>query len=269
MSVIPGGGELVGNLNRWRNQLGHGPLTTPQVEALPKVTFLGRATPLLEVAGSYRGPGDAAPRPGSKLLAVCLAAPQVSITAKMIGPAALVDQHRGGFEQVVQTLALSDHAHQTMQQRGDQQAPRQDNAPPPSAKQSPLAWTEPEHWQRARDRFRREVTFTIGEAECWISLLGSDGGGLRANVDRWRGQMGLGPLGAGEQPTLDTFDMLGQRAQMIEIEGGGKQAGRSMLAAFGPFGRDTVFIKLIGPAEVVDAERAAFDAFCRSLRRAP
>ena len=81
--------------------------------------------------------------------------------------------------------------------------------------------------------------------------------------------MGLGPLGAGAVPPLGTFEMLGKRAQLIEIEGGGKQAGRSMLAVFGPFDDATVFVKMIGPTGAVRAQRANFEEFCRSLRRSP
>ena len=77
-----------------------------QVAALPTLELLGRPTPLLEVAGSYRGPTDAVARPGTKLLAVCLTAPQALITVKMIGPAAVVDAQRAGFEHLLGRQSL-------------------------------------------------------------------------------------------------------------------------------------------------------------------
>jgi hypothetical protein len=267
VSVLGGsGGGLADNLNRWRGQLGLEPLDQAALEALPRRTLLGREAPLLEAEGSFRGVDDGEGRPGYKLLGICLEGPSFLITMKMTGPAALVDAQRVGFEQVRESLRLADRVHQGVARDGGSGQPRE---PEPPARAALLAWTAPDHWQRGADRFGREVTFTVsGEAECWVSVLGGDGGGLRANVDRWRDQLGLPALAAGEEPRLQPIAMLGRQADLLEIEGAGAHAGRAMLVAIGPFEAGTVFVRMTGPQASLAGERAAFEAFCASLRKA-
>ena len=61
-------------------------------------------------------------------------------------------------------------------------------------------------------------------------------------------------------------------APLIEIEGayqgmrGPKQEGYAMLATFCPFQDQALFVKMVGPAEQVAAQKENFVAFCQSLR---
>jgi hypothetical protein len=264
VSVLAGsGGGLAANFARWRSQVGLEPLTAAAIDALPRRTLLGREAPLLECEGSFRGPNDAQSKPGYKLLGLCLEGPSFLITLKMIGPAAIVDAQRAGFEELRESLRLSQRVHEGVARGGDGA-----RASDPPVRAALLAWTAPAHWQRGADRFGREVTFTApGEVECWVSVLGGDGGGLRANVDRWRDQLGLPALAAGEEPRLLPIAMLGRPGHLLEVVGEGKHAGRAMLVAMCPFEAGTVFVRMTGPQPSVAGERGAFEAFCASLRK--
>ena len=74
-------------------------------------------------------------------------------------------------------------------------------APAPEAQGSPLSWTLPPGWQELQASGMRLANLRPAghpDAECTLVILGGDGGGLEANVNRWRReQMGLEPLAPG------------------------------------------------------------------------
>ncbi|MEA3365123.1 MAG: hypothetical protein U9Q79_05730 [Candidatus Hydrogenedentes bacterium] len=138
----------------------------------------------------------------------------------------------------------------------------------------PFTWTVPEGWRQAPARPMRVVTFEIGannEAECYITILGASGGGIEANINRWRMQMGQKPLSAEEVAALPAIEVLGQPSKWIEIDGPySGQSGESLQNAtlrglVCPVNEFSVFVKMIGPASVVGPQRANFLAFCQSL----
>ena len=65
-------------------------------------------------------------------------------------------------------------------------------------KPSGFTWKKPDSWIPSRGSSMRLASFEIpcsgGVGELSIIQLGGEGGGLEANVNRWRGQIGLGPL---------------------------------------------------------------------------
>lgn len=140
-----------------------------------------------------------------------------------------------------------------------------------------LRWTAPETWTQGPERMMREVTFvmgTSGDAECYISVLGGDGGGIAANLDRWRGQFDRAPFTEAELAALPRVDCLGTVALVVEIDGerfegmGGQELeDAAMLGAVVSIDTHTVFVKLTGPRDEVLAERENFDAFLASLER--
>ncbi|MEE8467324.1 MAG: hypothetical protein V3T22_02655 [Planctomycetota bacterium] len=109
-------------------------------------------------------------------------------------------------------------------------------------------------------------------AECSLIFLTGDGGGLVANVNRWRGQMGLGELDAAGVNALPTRALLGTGASWVDLEGayagmGGEgRAGWALLGLVGHGDRDGVhYLKFTGPADLVNRERENFELFLTSL----
>lgn len=140
---------------------------------------------------------------------------------------------------------------------------------------APFTWTAPEGWQeRPPSTFRTANYVVPGGAECYVTLLGGDAGGARANADRWRAQMGLAPLDDASFAELPRVELLGGEGLLVEAAGafrgmtGDEVPDALLLGAIGALQGRAVFVKMVGPRASVEPQREAFLAFCRSLREA-
>jgi hypothetical protein len=111
------------------------------------------------------------------------------------------------------------------------------------------------------------------ESSCYLSFLGGIGGGLEDNVNRWRNQFGLDPVTGDEVAALPKFTIFGREGTLVELSGSfqGMQDARARpgfrllgLMVCEPSG--SLFLKFVGPAALVEAEREAFLALAGSLR---
>ena len=145
--------------------------------------------------------------------------------------------------------------------------------PPPA--QPKWSWTTPEGWEEQGGGGMRVVGFRIAgdeNAECTVIVLGGTGGGLAANVNRWRKQMGLEAIAEEAVKALPRKPLLDQEAVFVDLAGtyGGMgnrdplENARMLGLVLGLGGR-TLFVKMTGPAALVEAERERFDAFAASL----
>jgi hypothetical protein len=131
-----------------------------------------------------------------------------------------------------------------------------------------LHWSLPPGWQRvAGEKPMRVATFetTQGERlEVALSRFPGDTGGLLANVNRWRQQVGLGPieekdLAASLRPVENntlaghTMRLRGETQHML---------GAILMPADKS---ESWFVKATAAPGVVDAHEAAFEAFVKSM----
>jgi hypothetical protein len=251
-------GGLVGNVNRWRSQLSQPSLSPEEVAALPRVPWLGGTAVLVDVEGDWTGMSGEDAQARWRLVGLLLVATPQSRFLKMVGPAEVIARERAAFDTLVASFRLPGEA-----------------APAPAAESmaSSIAWTAPRGWQRAADKAMREVTFAAGargEVECYVALLAGDGGGLAANVERWCQQLGAEPPSADELAALPREPVLGGEGVVVEIARGAQAsapAGQELLLGALLIRSDrSLFVKMTGPRAAVEAERAAFLEFCRSLR---
>lgn len=138
-----------------------------------------------------------------------------------------------------------------------------------------LSWTTPEGWTERPSSGMRVADFQLPgdeSAECYVTQLGGTGGGLEANLNRWRDQVGLAPYGPGEVDALERIDVLGTKAVYAEMEGsyagmseGEGKAGFTLLGVVAEKSGSSVFIKLTAPSAIAEAERENFKEFCKSL----
>lgn len=126
-------------------------------------------------------------------------------------------------------------------------------------------WTVPAGWQKvAGEKPMRVATFTCPEGEIAVSQFGGNAGGLLANVNRWRGQVGLEPVTAEQLPgVVQQFEIPGFAGATMRLKGESKH----MLGAaiYEPKADRTWFIKLTTTPAVADAQEAAFVAFAKSF----
>jgi len=142
---------------------------------------------------------------------------------------------------------------------------------------SGLTWQVPAGWSTLPPTAMRAATFAIAaapEIDCSLTLLPAGGGGLEANLNRWRRQMSLEPLSAQEWQALQTLPVLGRTALWLECEGtyhgmGNEtpREGAKLLGVAVEDGGEAIFLKMVGPAAAVDRERGNFEALCRSFGR--
>jgi hypothetical protein len=111
------------------------------------------------------------------------------------------------------------------------------------------------------------------DAECYLTVLSGTGGGVEANVNRWRAQLSLDPISRAELAEYPAVQALGQDALLVEFEGAYKgmsgeegKEGYKLLGLILEDRGNAVFVKLTGPAAIVDREKENFLAFSQSLK---
>jgi len=128
---------------------------------------------------------------------------------------------------------------------------------------SPLTWTVPAGWDEIDQTSMRLANFHAGDpsVQCYVTLLGGDGGGVLGNVNRWRGQLKLDPVGPEAIDAMPRIPQLKTEAVLIEIDG----ESDAMLATISLHGATAVFVKMLGPKELVLEQKQHFIEFCGSL----
>lgn len=131
-----------------------------------------------------------------------------------------------------------------------------------------LHWSLPPGWQRVPgERQMRVATFetTQGERlEISLSRFPGDTGGLLANVNRWRQQVGLKPVEekdlAADLKPVDNGSLTGHTMRL-------RGETQHMLGAIlMPADKsESWFVKATAAPAVVDAQEAAFEAFVKSM----
>lgn len=268
LSILPGaGGDPLANLNRWRKQMGLPAMTADQATKLPTIPVLGLGAALVDLEGTFGGMGGGAGKPDYRMLGLLLVDGGYGVFLKMVGPKDQVAAQRDNL------LAFSRSMQSTGGAAEDPHAGHNHAFDP-----SKLRWTGPEGWVEGPAKTMREVTYrpegTDG-TECYISVLSGTAGGLVANVNRWRDQVGGAAMSPDQVAALPRIEVLGIPSTFVEVEGtyrgmsGPEQQGAMLLAVACELSDFSVFVKMTGPTDVVKAERDKFISFCKSLRQVP
>lgn len=138
----------------------------------------------------------------------------------------------------------------------------------------PLAWVTPEGWEEKPGSGMRVATFMVQGQECTILTFPGDVGGDEANIRRWLGQLGV----SASESSIKSFVANPVRF----ITAGGFEcryfdyadlipAGspKSALAGIIPVGDHTAFVKLMGDTAIVNGQKAAMEALCKSISLKP
>lgn len=142
--------------------------------------------------------------------------------------------------------------------------------PPSSAgEQAALAWDLPSGWTEARSGGMRFATLkppVAGKVDVSVISLGGTAGGELANVNRWRGQLGLPPVD--EEGRLQMRKEIKSKAGTISLyDFTGAGADKQRMVAGLLFVDDrSWFLKMTGDVDAVQAARAGFVKVLESLR---
>lgn len=287
LSVLSGGGGGVpANANRWRGQLGLADYTQEEFGQLARKTVLGQEAVYVEFDGLFTGMGEADAQEDYRLMGVLLVYEGQGIYVKMVGPAELLEGEGANFDVFLDSLHEAvGHQHEGA---GETEVAEADGLPaghpdvggaslpdlPASIKSPDYTWRAPEGWNQGPDRAMRLVSFTLGESggtECYVTILGGDGGGTVMNLNRWQSQMGQDPLSDEEIDGLPKIVVLGEPVPLLEVKGsfqgmtGDAKSSQTLLGVARMLEDTSVFVKMTGPEEEVLARKESFVAFCESL----
>ena len=83
-------------------------------------------------------------------------------------------------------------------------------------------WKTPDGWRERGPTAFRAANFVFGpddEGECYLTVLPGGGGGLTANINRWRDQMSLEPMDEAAIAELPVVSVLGEEGILVEMQG--------------------------------------------------
>lgn len=135
-------------------------------------------------------------------------------------------------------------------------------------------WTVPVGWTFVPGKDMRFASFKVStahpEVELTIVPLGATAGSLIDNVHRWQKQIGLAPSEPKDlQNIMTSADLSGTPAGLFDMTGTVPSDGKPqqrLLAAIIPQPTQTWFFKLMGPIDVVTAQKDNFNNFIHSLK---
>jgi hypothetical protein len=236
-------------VNLWRGQLGLPELSAEQArEQLRDLPINDEKAKLFELSS-----GD--PAKPDKILTVMIHRPGASWFYKLSGDSATVEAQRAAFLEFIKSVKLDESA-----------ATAAAVPPSPEPQGGAFAKAAPKDWQALPAGQMQLAKFAVpevqgGKAQVSVSMFDNDTGGTLANVNRWRGQIGLGEITAAQLSEVTSpLDAKLPRAVLISLTNNDQQ----ILGAIVPRGGQWFFYKLMGSAPAVVAQKDAFVRFAAS-----
>lgn len=260
VSAFPGAaGGALANVNRWRGQLGLEPVDEAGLAKLLTTSRAGATeVSLLAMEG----------RQGKVMLGAILA-PGDGQTwfVKSTLDAARAEALRPSFEAFARSFTMSGAATSAATSAATTTATTTEApaaAPPSGDVEGRLArFSPPAGWKTDSQGGGGIVAASFtGAAGSRITAtrLANDGGGDLANINRWRGQLGLAPLA--DLAAVERLDLV---PGLVAVDLRDAKETDRMIAVIAPSGGATWFFKLRGAVAAVEGDRAAFAVFVREV----
>ena len=286
VSVIPlpgvAGGDF-SNVNRWRGQVGQPPLSEEELKTLAQpVELAGQSATLYEQNGN-----NPAGEP-TRILAVVQHRDGMAWFFKMTGDSQLVAQEKSAFVEFLKSVQFVAGAAMAAMPAtsapmpgGTLPAGHPDiSATPPGAPSVGVSsagrpqWTVPPGWEEVPGGQFLVAKFTItgaGNAQAAVNVSASagNGGGLAANVNRWRKQLGLGELSNDELAKVaKVIETTSGQATLVEINGQDPRSSQptALVGVMVIQPGQAWFYKLMGNALIVAAQKDAFTKFVQEVK---
>ena len=286
VSVIPFPGDAGGdfsNVNRWRGQVGQPPVSEEELKTLAQpVELAGQPATLYEQNGE-----NPAGEP-TRILAVVQHRDGMAWFFKMTGDSQLVAQQKSAFVEFLKSVQFVAGA--AMEAMPATSAPMPGgtlpaghpdiSATPPGAPSVGVSsagrpqWTVPPGWEEVPGGQFLVAKFTItgaGNAQAAVNVSSSagNGGGLAANVNRWRKQLGLGELSNDELAKVaKVIETTSGQATLVEMNGQDARSGQAtaLVGVMVVQPGQAWFYKLMGNAQIVEAQKDAFTKFVQEAK---
>jgi hypothetical protein len=227
LTVSSAGGDVLANVNRWRQQLNLPAINKADLESTAKTLKVdGRDATLVSLVGKGSGQMSGAPFApfaGGKGGSLPADHPPVSGPS---GEASAKSSATGG-----------------------------------------LKFDAPSEWAAGKPNAFSLAAFKVNDGAAQVEITVSTAGGdLLSNVNRWRGQVKLPPIDAAElAKTTKKIETLGTQGDFVEIVGPDSAQRETIFGVQAEAGGRIWFVKLKGDAELAAREKARFEAFVKSL----
>jgi hypothetical protein len=266
VSVIPL--PIVGKdlqlVNMWRSQVQLPATSDPDAVKQAEPVAIGMEQGrLFEFVSGQPMIGNARQR----ILVAMLTRGNMSWFFKMTGEDAFVASQKDNFLQFLKSVSFVENAPAEMAAAPAAQSENQN---------ANSIWTIPSDWQALPpSQFllaEFAVTGTNGAtADVNVAEMGGEGGGLLANVNRWRGQIGLPQISETDlQPLATPIDSPNGKIQIVDFTGTDPKTGKParLVGAIVPQNGQTWFYKLMGDESIVAQQKDAFIKFIQSANYA-
>jgi hypothetical protein len=258
---LPAGENELDLVNMWRDQM-HLPALANETAAemvsvgngSAKFFEIASEQPLID--GKFR----------ARILVAMLTSGATSWFFKMTGEDTFVASQKENFLQFLKSVSFVENSSAQIA-----------IAPVTQNENANSIWTIPSDWQPLPPSQFLVAEFVIAgtsgaKAEVNVAKLNGEGGGLLANVNRWRGQLGLPPVTQEDELSeiVGSMDVANGRAQIMDFTGTDSKTGKPtrLVGAIVPQNGQTWFYKLMGDETIVAQQKDAFIKFIQSANYA-
>lgn len=276
VSVIPlpiTGHELE-LVNMWRQQVQLPPTTQADADkASAPVTIAGQQGKLFQFTSgqpSFDGNSSAG------ILVAELSRGTMSWFFKMSGDGSFVASQKPEFVAFLKSIQFTEQPEALPP--GHPAVSGMESSTPPSATDNSgqPTWTVPADWQSVPPQEFLLAEYSIagangGKAEVNVAQLAGEGGGVLANVNRWRRQLGLSPATDADLAAMtSSLTASGGTATVVDLTSTDSNMGKSarLVGVIVPLSGQTWFYKLMGDGTVVAQQKDAFLKFVQSANYA-
>ena len=276
VSIIPlgGFGQQGGSkdqlLNIWREQLKLAPWKPDEVSNSATPIAIGAAQGEL-----YEMVSDEAIMENRKArtLVALLNADDGLWIFKMTGHTDFVEKQKPEFASFLKSISIDKSAPTPIPRMGastnSKRIPSSEEA---DAKRKP-SWTVPQNWKEQPSQMAL-VKYVVQDdggrvAEVTVTAFAGDGGGLLANVNRWRRQVGLNEFQQSDlTANIADIDLGGTKATLVDMIGVNPKDGKKtrIIGAVVPHEGKTWFFKLMGDEQVAEKEKQTFVKFVQTTQ---
>lgn len=249
------------NVNRWRGQLSLPPLDVVGIEQeIERFTVDGKQAALVNLVGELKntGPPFASMMNGGR--PTNPAAPSDQVAGLPEGHPPVTGPVQGPAPPPVQGPALPPGSRPV----------GPPSAGPPTAGPSVSKYEMPEGWKIAAENKPFSIlTLEAADGDESVTVTVSPiGGGTSANVDRWRGKVGLGPPTPDElESMIKPIELDGAKADYVTVTSSPSNSAPTTILGVVATVRGTPWVVyLSGDAPLAERERSRFEAFVKSLR---
>ncbi|MFP4353303.1 MAG: hypothetical protein ACLFRP_09600 [Puniceicoccaceae bacterium] len=132
-------------------------------------------------------------------------------------------------------------------------------------------WTVPDEWEELAPTSIRKGNFRIADqdrvAEITVTAFPGDVGGLEANLNRWRGQVGLPPAPMDTlREGLEEIEIDGSPAELVGLMAAPGARSNGIAGAIIPRGSHTWFVKMVGDTSLLEEQEPNLVEFLESIR---